>query len=153
VIRAALPEDAPFVASGFLRSFRGSPWAGAIPSEMYWDSYGKAYTIAASRPGMRTLVAVVAGVLVGFVTGRPPDVLVYVYVKSDPVDYRRGGIMTALLDALGIERGPGHRIRCVFWTYDWRDVLRKTGWRADYVPGVVWRAPKQREKESHAEAG
>jgi len=153
VIRPALPEDAPFVASGFLRSFRGSPWAGAIPSEMYWDVYSRAFSITASRPGMRTLVALVAGVCVGFVTGCPPDVLVYVYVKPDPVDYRRGGVMMALLDALGIERGPGHRLRCVFWTKDWRDVLRTTGWRADYTPQLVWSPPKQREKEVHAEAG
>lgn len=149
MIRPALPEDAPFVASGFLRSFRGSIWAGPVPSEMFWDTYGQAFSIAAARPGMRTLVALVEGVLVGFATAAPPDVLVYTYVKPKPVDYRRAGIMTALLDAIGLERSPGRRIRCCYMTECWRSIAHHTGWRCDYTPELV-RAPPRREANAEA---
>lgn len=144
MIRPALPGDASFVAAAFLQTFRRQPFAGPIPVEMFDDTYRRAFVIAASRPGMRTLIASIltpAGeTLVGFATGRAPDVLVYVAVKPD---YQRGGIMTALLEALGIDRW--RRLRCAYWTEEMNDIRKAGKLRADYRPDIVRRRPKESE--------
>ena len=142
MIRDAEPGDAPFVRRNFLDSYRGSPWAGPIPSEIFDEVALRSFVLALSRPGMRRIVASVLldgrELLLGFAVGRAPDTLVYAYVKRD---YRRGGILSSMLAELGIDRT--RRIRCAYWSEDWKRIVRSSKLLCDYRPDIVRRAPRR----------
>ncbi len=131
-LRPAIDADMGFVFDYWLLSFRKSPHVGPIPQEKYFATYRSAIQIALGREGVRLLIAEHNGVLMAFAAGKPPDVLCYVYVKPQ---YRGMHVPQLLLTALGLDLSQ--RIRCAYWTKDWKVCIRREGWRAEYVPEVV----------------
>jgi hypothetical protein len=129
------------VYDGWITSFRKSQHVGPIPSEHYYDVFHGAVEVALSRDGMKVAVAEHGTVLLGFAAGIPPDGVAYVFLKPH---YRRMGLCRALLAYLGID--TRQRLRCAYWTKDWKACVRGAGWRAEYAPEIV-RYPHRKEQE------
>jgi len=118
--REMTPEDRPFVASSFIRSFRKSPYVGLIPAQLYQPVYGAIVDGILDRS--RTMVSFNhenQKQTFGFVTF-DPDVLHYVYVKRP---FRNMGIAGRLLTQAGFSRDT--RFRYTFLTKQGKEIARK----------------------------
>lgn len=111
---AAIP---PIVIDTWLTSFRKSPWAGALPNNIYKPAYFESIRQLVSR-GARVVCAVnpdkpdhVLGWLCFEQTSDGVPVVHYVFVK--PL-YRKRGIARSLFDAAGID--PSARFFYTFKT-------------------------------------
>lgn len=114
-VRKPTSADTPFIFSGWLESYaNSSPLTVNIPKTLFFDGHRALITPLLSNA--QVVVACLPddpGVLLGFACGEPVDGLLhYVYVKAA---FRRMGVATRLVDALGIKVGA---CSCTHWTYD-----------------------------------
>lgn len=97
------PRDLEYVLDSWLAAYRTSPWAGAIPNNLYHSTYREAINQLLQR-GARVLVVRNAAnpeLLLGWIcfelTERKELVVHFAYVKPA---YRRNGIYKALVGSL-----------------------------------------------------
>lgn len=84
-IRAAIPEDIPFILNSWKQSWRTSPWAGCLRNDEYFDATQSTIDGLIAR-GAQLLVATLGGRILGWLCYELlPDGLCcihYVYVKD-----------------------------------------------------------------------
>lgn len=133
--RDATDADMNFVWSSWLKSFRASKYAGALPGRIYHEAYKDAIEILLQR--IKLTVAYDPDEqnpklnLVGWLASEGRTVH-YLYVKEHG---RRQGVARALLCMVGIE----YPMRFVYSykTPAWADFLEGSRWSATHDP---WRA-------------
>lgn len=128
-VRPMGPEDVPFVAATWLRSYADSPWAKRIDQSDYYDGHSKVVNLLINRA--MVLVAEFASdegpVLLGFAAGEQTEhatCLHYAYVKGF---YRQRGVADALLTEL-LRRIGGKRVLCTHRKAPATEVMARRKW-------------------------
>lgn len=126
VLRDARESDDACISKTWLESFAESHDAGPVPMHLYRAAYRPALDWLRARHGSRTIVACSTeddNLIMGWVCGGPTPrhglALHYVFVKSW---YRKHGIATALIMALGIK--PTEPFVHSYRTPVWRELAR-----------------------------
>ena len=140
-IRDAVPEDLPFIWSGWGRSYRIGDLCQGVGNDDYFEAHRQVINILLAR--CTVLVACDSrfpSVLVGFTCAEALNdgtrLLHYIYVKEDfRKDENRGYISRMLTEALdAIE--PAERVVCTHRTRRAKKVMAKNGW--GYDPYMLW---------------
>jgi GNAT superfamily N-acetyltransferase len=104
VFREMEPQDYNFILSNWAHSFKGSPWAGCSPNNL-WHSRIKEEVDQLLGRGAHVVMAVAdddRDHLLGFICFEKPacgiPVIHYAYVKDD---FREQGVGSALMDIAG----------------------------------------------------
>lgn len=128
-VRAMGPEDVPFVAATWLRSYADSPWAKRIDQADYFEGHSKVVNALLNR--CTVLVAEFQSdegpVLLGFAAGEQTEhatCLHYAYVKGF---YRQRGVADALLTEL-LRRIGGKRVLCTHRKAPATEVMARRKW-------------------------
>jgi hypothetical protein len=138
--RPAERRDLALIMSSWLKSFKGSHYAGPIPNDLYWDTYRLSLERILSRPAVRVWIAVNPGEpdpeheIYGWLAMEPgaPPVVHYAYVKQA---FRRMGVARSLFHAAGVD--TSQPFTYTFRTKDVADVVRRGRLMARHDPMLV----------------
>lgn len=135
VFRPVAPDELSFVLDSWLKSYRGSPWAGVLRNNRYFEeTRGTIEDLLARGAKLNACVVEETQRIVGFICNESKDLqacIHYVYVK-DP--YRRLGVAKELV------RQATEGSRFVFYTF-------RTRASKFILPGAVYAAEIARREK------
>ncbi len=132
--------DLPFIRASWLDSYKRSPWAGAVPNNLYVETYTQAIDQLLGR-GAKLLTVRNASnpeLLVGWICYEVlPNQDLVVHFQYTKAPYRRLGVQTSLLSWI---TGAGVEAR---WFYTFKTHCSR------YFKGATFRPEIARRRDHH----